>query len=349
VRPVLLPLPEPHQTASGTLSVSPLVLVDITGNDGVPGHAVVFTFSSAALGPTASLIANLEEALIKQPLDPATIGSMLTQRFRLLGPEGIVAMALAGIDMALWDAVARSHKTTVAEHCRAELKAQRAYAIIGFDGPTESAKAAEAWVARGFTGVKARVGYPTVEDDRAVIQAIRSAVGENVAIMVDYNQSLSVEEAMKRMAVLDSEGLAWVEEPTLAQDFSGHAQIAAAAQTPIQSGENWWGPLAMEQAITASASDLMMPDAMKIGGVSGWLEAAMLAHNHDIRLSTHLWPELNAQLLCISPTADWLEYNEWWTALIAEPLQIVNGKTVVDGVSGSGIEWNEATISCYAA
>jgi len=258
-------------------------------------------------------------------------------------------MALAGIDMALWDAVARSHKTTVAEHCRAELKAQRAYAIIGFDGPTESANAAEAWVARGFTGVKARVGYPTVEDDRAVIQAIRSAVGENVAIMVDYNQSLSVEEAMKRMAVLDSEGLAWVEEPTLAQDFSGHAQIAAAAQTPIQSGENWWGPLAMEQAITASASDLMMPDAMKIGGVSGWLEAAMLAHNHDIRLSTHLWPELNAQLLCISPTADWLEYNEWWTALIAEPLQIVNGKTVVDGVSGSGIEWNEATISCYAA
>lgn len=349
VRPVLLPLPEPHQTANGTLSVSPPVLVDITGNNGVTGHATVFTFTFAALGPTASLIANLEEILIKQPLDPATVGAMLTQRFRLLGPEGIVAMALAGIDMALWDAVARSHKTTVAEHCRASLKPMGAYGVIGFDGPTGSAKLAEQWVARGFTGVKARVGYPTVEDDRAVIRAIRSAVGKGVAIMVDYNQSLSVEEAISRMAVPDAEGLTWVEEPTLAQDFSGHARIAAAVNTPIQSGENWWGPLAIEQAIAARASDLMMPDAMKVGGVSGWLEAAMHAHNHNIPLSTHLWPELNAQLLCIAPTADWLEYNEWWAALIAEPLQIKHGKTVLDGVSGSGIDWNEATISRYAA
>lgn len=349
VRPVLLPLREPHQTASGSLSVSPLVLVDITGNDGVTGHAIVFTYAPVALGPSASFIANLEDLLLNQPLDPAIVGAMLKQRFRLLGPEGIVGMALAGIDMALWDAVARTHTTTVAELCGAALKPHRAYGVIGFDGPSGSAKVAEDWVARGFTGVKARLGYPTVADDRAVVRAIRSAVGNDIAIMVDYNQSLDVEEAIKRLAILDEEGLTWVEEPTLAQDLAGHARIAAAASTPIQCGENWCGPLAMENAIAAGAADLMMPDAAKVGGVSGWLEAARLAENHEIPLSTHLWPELNAQLLCLAPTADWLEYNEWWTSLIAEPLQIHNGKTVVDGISGSGIDWNEATVKRYAA
>ncbi len=349
VRPVRVPLPEPHQTASGTLSVSPLVLVDITGSDGVSGHAIVFTFSDAALGPTANLLSNLEELLLKQPLDPAMVRTMLAQRFRLLGTEGIVAMALAGIDMAIWDAIARANKSTVAELCGATLRPHRAYAVIGFDGPGGSAKVAEKWVRQGFTGVKARVGYPTVEDDREVIRAIRGAVGDDVAIMVDYNQSLSVDEAVKRMAVLDAEGLTWVEEPVLAQDYIGHAKVSASAETPIQSGENWWGPLAMQQAIAANASDLIMPDAMKIGGVSGWLEASKLAEKHNVPLSTHLWPELNAQLLCLAPTADWLEYNDWWSAVIAEPLQIRDGKTVIDEVHGSGIEWNESAVSRYAA
>lgn len=349
VRPVLVPLPEPHQTASGILSVSPLVLVDITGSDGVTGHSIVFTFSPTALGPTASLISNLEELLIKQPLDPAAIRAMLTQRFRLLGTEGIVAMALAGIDMALWDAVARTNKSTVAEFCGATLRSHRAYAVIGFDGPGDSAAVAEKWVRQGFTGVKARVGYPTVEDDRDVIRAIRGAVGDDIAIMVDYNQSLSVEEAVKRMEVLDEEGLAWVEEPVLAQDFIGHAKVTNAAETPIQSGENWWGPLAVQQAITANASDLIMPDAMKIGGVSGWLEACNLGEQDKIPLSTHLWPELNAQLLCLAPTAHWLEYNDWWSVVIADPLQIRDGESVIDGFCGSGIDWNETAISRYAA
>jgi mandelate racemase len=191
--------------------------------------------------------------------------------------------------------------------------------------------------AKGSLGSKLELA--TQQSKTIVMSYERSAEAlamDDIAIMVDYSQPLSVEEAVKRMAVL-------------ALDFIGHAEITITAETPIQSGENWWGPLAIQQAIAANASDLIMPDAMKIGGVSGWLEACDLGEQHKIPLSTHLWPELNAQLLCLAPTAHRLEYNNWWSAVIADPLQIRDGKTVIDGFRGSGIDWNETAISRYTA
>lgn len=349
VRTALVPLPEPHKTASGTLVASPLVLLDLTDSEGNTGHAIVLTYAEAALGPTAALIANLEPLVAGLPLDPPDVSAQLSRQFRLLGNEGLIAMAIAGIDMAMWDALARGRGLSIVDLQGRTPRSFPAYGVIGFDGPAGSAATAEAWVKRGFTGVKARVGYPTVEEDRDVVRAIRAAVGPDVAIMVDYNQSLRTAEAMRRLAILDEEKLAWVEEPTLAQDFLGHARIADAASTPIQSGENWWGPLGLQHALAARASDLVMPDAMKVGGVSGWLEAAALGEAHGVPVSTHLWPELNAQLLCLAPTAHWLEYNEWWTAIIADPLEIRDGMTALDQVRGSGIAWNENAVARFAA
>ena len=166
--------------------------------------------------------------------------------------------------------------------------------------------------------------------------------------MVDYNQCLTPTEAIERMRVLDEEGLTWVEEPTLAHDYTGHARIAHQAKTTIQCGENWWGTLDMRHAIEAQASDLMMPEVMKIGGVTGWLRAAALAEVQGIRLSNHLWPEISAQLLCLTPTAHWLEYSDWWNPIMAEPLQIKEGMTTVEGVLGTGVAWNEEAVARFA-
>lgn len=157
-----------------------------------------------------------------------------------------------------------------------------AYGAVGYDGVTGSAKVAEEWAKRGFSGIKAKIGYPTVQEDVEVIRAIRSAVGSSVAMMADYNQCLTPSEAVQRLRLLDDEGLTWVEEPTLAHDYAGHAFIARETKTPIQCGENWWGTLDMQHAIDAQASDFMMPDVMKIGGVTGWLRAAALAQTRGI-------------------------------------------------------------------
>lgn len=196
--------------------------------------------------------------------------------------------------------------------------------------------------------MKAKIGYPTIQEDVAVIRAIRKAVGDGVAVMVDYNQCLTPVEAIQRLRILDGEGLTWVEEPTLAHDYEGHARIAREADTPIQCGENWWGTLDLRHALAAKASDFIMPDVMKIGGVTGWLRAASLAQSDGIRVSSHLWSEISAQLLCVTPTAHWLEYSDWWNPVFREPLRIENGLAYGASAAGTGISWDEKAVQRYS-
>ena len=349
VRAVRVPMTEPHQTASGVITESPLVLTDVVTDTGISGHSMVFTYTPAALKPTAELIQNCEPLVQGDVLAPAEIEQKLAKRFRLLGTQGLVGMALAAIDMALWDALARAHDMSIIRLLGGVEKPVRAYGAIGYDGVQGCAKVAEEWARRGFTGIKAKIGYPTVNEDVAVVRAMRKAAGGDMAIMVDYNQCLTPSEAVERLQRLDDEGLTWVEEPTLAHDYVGHALVAHESRTPIQCGENWWGIMDLQHAIEAKASDLVMPDVMKIGGVTGWLRAAALAQAKGLRVSNHLWPEISARLLCCTPTAHWLEYADWWNPVLAEPLQIENGMALVSEAAGTGVEWNEDAVHRFAA
>lgn len=349
VRAVRVPLDPPHRTASGMFGESPLVLCDITTDEGVTGHSVTFTYSVAALKPTADLIANLAPLIEGQTLAPAEIESKLSARFRLLGTQGLVGMALAAIDQALWDAHARSLGLSLARLMGGVERPTQAYGAVGFEGAMGAAKTAEDWARRGFRGVKAKIGYPTVAEDVAVIRAIRSAIGPDLAIMVDYNQCLTPVEAIQRMRVLDDESLTWVEEPTMAHDYQGHASIAREARTPVQAGENWWGTRDLQHALDAGATDYVMPEVMKIGGVTGWLKAAAIAEAASVRVSTHLWPEISAQLLCLTPMAHWLEYADWWNPIMEQPLRIEKGMAMIDGALGTGVAWNEAAVARFSA
>jgi mandelate racemase len=342
-------MPEPHRTASGVITESPLVLIDVTTDAGIVGHGMVFTYTTAALKPTAELIQNLEPMIKGDTLAPADIEQKLAKRFRLLGVQGLVGIALAAIDMALWDAMARFHSVSLVELLGGVAKEIPVYAGIGYDGVDGCAVQAERWAGRGIRGVKAKIGYPTVQQDVAVIRAMRKAAGDEMAIMVDYNQCLTPSEAVERLRVLDQEGLVWVEEPTLAHDYAGHALVAREARTSIQCGENWWGTQDLQHAIDAGASDNVMLDVMKIGGVTGWMRGAALAHGKNLRVSSHLWPEISAQLLCCTPTAHWLEYADWWNPVMGEPLQIVNGLAVASARPGSGVDWNDDAVRRFLA
>ena len=189
-------------------------------------------------------------------------------------------------------------------------------------GPRAPPGSPAEWAERGFKGVKAKIGYPTVQEDVAVIRAIRKAVGDGVAIMVDYNQCLTPVEAVERLRVLDGEGLTWVEEPTLAHDYAGHALIAREAKTPIQCGENWWGTLDLRHALEAAGlglhharrdedrrRDRLAPrGGARPGGGRPRLQPPLARDQRE--------------LLCVTPTAHWLEYADWWNPILTDPLEI---------------------------
>jgi mandelate racemase len=200
--------------------------------------------------------------------------------------------------------------------------------------------------ALGFSAIKFKIGYADVASDIAAIRAAHKAA-PNLGIMVDYNQSLDVAAAIARARALDGENLLWIEEPTTADDYLGHAKIAAAATTPIQIGENMWGTSDLEKAIAAQACDHIMLDVMKIGGVTGWLRAGALADAAGLRVSTHLFPEISAQLQCVTPTAHWLEYQDWASPILAQPLEITGGNAIIRDETGSGMTWNEAAVAKY--
>jgi mandelate racemase len=199
----------------------------------------------------------------------------------------------------------------------------------------------------GFPAIKVRLGYPDATTDVDVVRAVRAAVGSGIALMSDYNQGLSVADALLRTQALADEGLYWVEEPTAADDHAGHAEIRRKSRLRIQMGENWWGPHEMACCVAAGASDFGMPDAMKIGGVTGWLRAAAIAETAGLPISSHLFPEISAHLLAASPTGHWLEYVDWAEPILQEPLRIADGVAVAPDVPGSGLAWDEAMVERY--
>ena len=324
---------------------TPLVLIDLATDEGVTGCAYVRCYTPSALQPLVQLIANLEPLVKGAPAAPASVERTLQRHFRLLGGQGLTGIAMAGIDMALWDARAKACGVPLVVLLGGEPKPIPAYASLRTMSADGAAAEAEELCARGFGGIKVKIGGGDLARDLSVVRAVRRAIGDGVKLMVDYNQSLSVPEAIARARVLDGEGLYWIEEPTLAEDTDGHARITAAAQTAIQLGENWWGPLDMAKSIAAHASDHVMLDVMKLGRVSGWLRAAALAHAAGLPASSHTFPELSAHLLAVTPTALWLEYLDHAAPVLAEPVRIERGCALIPDRPGNGIMWDEAAIA----
>jgi mandelate racemase len=213
--------------------------------------------------------------------------------------------------------------------------------------PEAVADEAEKLLARGFHAVKLRLGYPRLQQDLAALRAVRRRVGEAVAIMVDYNQALTVAEALARGRALDEEGIVWLEEPIRHDNYVGCARLARALKTPVQIGENFSEASAMGTALAAGAAGYVMPDMERIGGVAGWQRAAALAAAHGIEMSSHLYPEVSAHLLAATPTAHWLEWVDWAEAIVEQPLAIEDGCAIVPERPGNGLVWNRDAVVRY--
>ena len=346
---VEVPMTFPLGTSAATIRAAPLLLIDVETEEGVTGHAYLFCYLPAA-APAISLL--LEEVLrtVKgERVAPSDLWERLARRFRLIGVQGIVRMAMAGFDVACWDALAIAAGKPLVALLGGAPRPILAYNSngLGLMAPAAVADEAEKLLEGGFRAVKLRLGYPTLEADIAAVRAVRKRIPGHVAIMTDYNQALSVAEALRRGRALDGEGVYWIEEPIRHDDYRGSARLARELATPVQIGENFSLTYAMEESLAAGASDYVMPDLERIGGVTGWMRAAALAAANGIEMSSHLFPETSAHLLAVTPTCHWLEYVDWASAILAEPLRIVDGAAVIPDRPGTGVSWNEEAVKRY--
>lgn len=349
VRSVLVPLDPPIRTASGEIKVAPLVLLDLETRGGPTGVAYVFTYTPLVLRPVVDLIRAMAELIEGEPADPLDRDAALRARFRLLGDDGLVAIALAALDMALWDIRAKAVELPLARLLGGSIKSVPAYLSVGMGGKEDAESQARRALDLGFKALKIKIGYASVDEDIDVLAAALKVLDGRAVLMADYNQSLSLPEALLRCRALDGLDLAWIEEPVLQDDYISHARIAQEASTPIQLGENWVGTRQMAHALAAGAGDLAMLDVMKIGGISGWLRAAALADAAGRPVSSHIFQEVSAQLLSVTPRTHWLEYLPKADPILATPILVVDGMARPSTEPGIGIAWNEAAIEKFRA
>ena len=337
-------------TSMGAFRQVPLLLIDLETEEGVTGHSYLFGYFRAALPAASSLVGEVERVVKGSQAKPAELRAKLTQRFTLIGVQGIVRMAMAGFDTACWDALAIASGVPLAKLLGAEPRPIPAYNSCGLGLMNDHgvlADEAEKLLAGGFRAVKLRLGYPTLAQDIAAVHAVRKRIGNGVKLMVDYNQALSVEEALRRGRALDAEDIFWLEEPIRHDDYAGSAKLACELKVPIQIGENFSLPTAMSVALDAQAGDYVMPELERIGGVTGWHEAAAIAQSRNVKMSSHLFPEVSAHLLAATPTCHFLEYVDWADVLLEEPLAIVDGHAVVPSRPGNGMVWDDSAVERY--
>jgi len=341
----------PLGTAKGRMEAAPLLLLDMEMAEGVAGCAYLFCYQGMAAAPLAHMAEAAFALIESQARTPQEAADAAAAGFTLLGNHGLAAMALAGLDMAFWDAAAKDAGMALAKLLGAAPDPVPAYNSNGLSlmDPSKLGDEAKALLDEGFRAVKLRLGYASGDADLAAVRAVTKAVPDGALIMTDYNQALDPGDAMARGRLLDTEKLTWIEEPVAHDDLVGCARVADAVATPIQIGENFRGAREMETALSLGACDLVMPDLQRIGGVTGWRKAATLAADAQIPMSSHLFPEVSVHMLAATPTRHWLEYVDWARPVLAEPLEIRDGMAQVPDRPGSGIAWDEAAVKRFAA
>lgn len=349
-RPVLLPLRRPVVARIATIAHWPLILIDLHTREGVVGRAYLEPYVPKSMKYLVPALNDLGELFRGRRIVPAQMYEEARKSLHFVGYEGLSMIAVAGFDMAAWDALARAVELPLCVLLGGSVGPVRAYNSNGlWLGKPEdiAAEAVELRDEGSFEGLKLRMGRERMSEDLATLAAVRERVGEDMALMVDFNQGLDRAEALRRCHALDDLGLTWLEEPIVYDDLEGYAELARQLKTPLQIGENFYGPRELYKAIRMQASDLVMPDFMRIGGVTGWMRAAPIAAAAGIPISTHLYPEVGAHVMRVSESAHWLEWQSWADPVLAEPYAIEHGKLQIPDRPGLGLEWDEAVVAAH--
>ena len=351
-RAVVLKLKRPVVARIATITEWPLILIDLQTEEGVVGRSYLEPYTIKTMKYLIPALHDLGALLKGRRVAPVELFALARKSLHFVGYQGMAMIAVSGLDMAAWDALARAAGAPLCVLLGGTLGAVKAYNSNGLwlrEPKAVADEALELVAEGGFAGLKLRLGRDRLRDDLATLAAVRAAVGEDVALMVDFNQGLDLGEALARCHALDDAGLAWLEEPIVYDDLDGYVKLASDLKTPIQIGENFYGPRDLHAALQRGACDFVMPDFMRIGGVTGWLRAASIAGAAGVPMSTHLYPEIAAQVMRVTETAHWLEWQDWADPILQRPYPIKDSLLHIPDAPGVGLEWNEDAVAANRA
>lgn len=351
-RPVVLKLKRPVVARIATITDWPLILIDLYTEEGVVGRSYLEPYTAKTMRYLIPALHDFGEMLKGRKVTPIELYDVARKSLHFVGYQGLSMIAVSGLDMAAWDVLAKAAGLPLCVLLGGSVGPVKSYNSNGLWLQTPEVVAAEAIELRdegGFSGLKLRLGRDRVREDMATLEAVRRAVGEDMQLMVDFNQCLDLGDALQRCHAIDDFGLAWIEEPIVYDNLDGYTQLAAELKTPLQIGENFYGPRDLHKALQSKACDLVMPDFMRIGGVTGWLRAAAIAGTAGVPISTHLYPEVAAHVMRVTETAHWLEWQDWADPILQKPYEIKDSLLHIPDVPGIGLEWNEDAVAANQA
>ena len=346
---VHFPFEPPIDGGALRLRSADCVLVFLETDAGLVGEGLVFALNNQRLTVINEMVRSLEPLVIG--LDPELGGSFSARAFRdigFLGRSGLAVIGVAGVDNALWDLRGKAVGLNVAGLIGACTTAVPVYHSGGlWIGRTidELQREAADFVAQGWRAMKMRIGKPRAEDDVARVRAVREAIGPDIGLMVDSNQQLTVPRAIRLGRMLEEFNLTWFEEPIPYQDHAGEAEIAAALDMPVASGETEYTSRGMFEMARARSADILMPDLQRMGGPTEFLKAAHIAEAFNIPVSSHLFPEMSIALLAAVPNAIFLEYMPWCEPAYRERITLdAHGRAIVPDRPGWGFAFDPKAI-----
>lgn len=318
--------------------------VQITDSDGMTGLGYTYTIGQGGSAVMALLRDDLIGRLIGQEAEEiGRIWRELLFSIHATTVGGLSSLALAAIDIALWDLRCKkaglplSRMLGGAKPNVAMYTTEGGWLHIGADDLVADALAAQA---KGFSGSKVKIGRPHLSQDRARLKAVRDAVGPGYEIMVDANQGFNLAEAKRRARMLEDLEIAWFEEPMPADDVAQHALLGAGTSVPIAVGESLYSLGQFKDYLTCGAASVVQVDVARIGGITPWIKVAHLAEAHNVPVCPHFLMELHVSLVCAIPNAPLLEYIPQLDDLTRTGMRLEKGRAFPSEEPGIGIDWD---------
>ncbi|WP_420411359.1 mandelate racemase/muconate lactonizing enzyme family protein [Roseibium sp.] len=319
-------------------------LVRITDADGAVGVGYTYTIGTGGPSVVALLQNTLAPRLIGQEADAIQAiwrDMLLSTHATAIG--AITSLAMAAVDTALWDLRCKRANLPLWILAGGARESVPLYTTEGgwlHIEPSALIEDALEVQAKGFLGSKIKIGKPNLSEDRARLQALRTAVGPDYEIMVDANQSFNLSEAIRRARMLEDFNIGWFEEPLPADDVGAHAQLAAQTTVPIAVGESMYSLSQFKDYLSTGAASVVQADVARVGGITPWLKIAHLAEAYNIAICPHFLMELHVSLVCAVQNARWLEYIPQLDLIAPLSMRIDAGRAYPSQEPGLGINWD---------